>query len=224
MRGNPHHTPIGDPIIGSIPIHTSKPQPSADTLFIPKRKPPASRKPQSKRKQPTPRRKPPPPTPKPRKPALTRQERKQQGLCCYCRQPAMPEQTRCLDCGDKHRARNRQDSENRRRAKGIKPRRRISPELIEQIQQDLDAKQAHQAPKRVRNEAYKQKRREKQASLRAERQALGLCSDCGKSKPEGQTRCADCVVKHSQYWQRYVAKAAQRKLESPENTLSNRPT
>ena len=90
----------------------------------------------------------------------------------------------------------------------MKPRERISAELIEQIQQDIATKEANQAPKRVRNEVYKKKQREKQESLRAERKAFGLCCDCGKPKPEGQTRCGDCIQRRSQYWQRYITKSA----------------
>ena len=93
----------------------------------------------------------------------------------------------------------------------MKPRQRISPELIEQIQRDIATKEASQVPKRIRNEVYKKKQREKQESLRAERKALGLCRDCGKSKPEGQTRCGDCVQRRRRYWQRHVAKLAKRK-------------
>ena len=186
-----------------------KPQLFVDTVFIPKRKPKA------KRSKPSPRRQPKPPSAKhrpskPRKPALTHQERKEQGLC-RCKQPAIQGQTRCATCAEKHRAWCRQYSENRRRAQGVKPRQRISPELIEQIQQDIATKEANQAPKRVRDEAYNKKQREKQASLRAERKALGLCRDCGKPKPEGQTRCGDCVQRHGLYWQRHIAKSAKRK-------------
>ena len=199
----------------STGINNTKPQLFVDTVFIPKRKPKANNKPKSKRSKPSPRRQPKPPSAKhrpskPRKPALTHQERKEQGLC-RCNQPAIQGQTRCATCAEKHRIWCRQYSENRRRAKGIKPRRRISPELIEQIQQDIADKEASQVPKKVRNEAYKKKQREAQASLRAERKALGLCRDCGKPKPEGQTRCADCIQKHRQYWQRYVAKSTRQK-------------
>ena len=93
----------------------------------------------------------------------------------------------------------------------MKPRQRISPELIQQIQQEIATKEANQSPKRVRNEAYKKKQREKQASQRAERKALGLCRDCGKPKPEGQYRCDDCVQKHRRYRLISVAKSAMRK-------------
>ncbi len=200
----------------------AKPQLMVDTIFVPKRKPKAERskpslprqpKPPSAKRQPS----------KPRKPALTRQERKEQGLC-QCNQPAIQGQTRCPTCAEKHRAWCRQYSENRRRAQGVKPLQRTSPELIAQIQQEIAAKEANQAPKRVRNDVYRKKQREKQASLRAERIALGLCCDCGKSKPEGQTRCDDCVQRRRLYWQRHVAKSTQRKLESAKITLSNQPT
>ena len=93
----------------------------------------------------------------------------------------------------------------------MKPRPRISPELIEQIQQDIATKEASPVPKRVRSEAHKKYQREKQARLRAERDELGLCRDCGNPKPDGQTRCVDCIQKHRQYWQRYVAKSTRQK-------------
>ena len=190
-------------------VNSTKPQLFLDIVFIPKRKPKAERS------KPSPRRQPKPPSAKrrpskPRKPALTRQERKEQGLC-RCNQPAIQGQTRCANCAEKHREWCRQYSENRRRVKGMKPRPRISPELIEQIQQDIATKEASPVPKRVRSEAHKKYQREKQARLRAERHELGLCRDCGKPKPEGQTRCAHCIQKHSQYWQRYAAKTTRRK-------------
>ena len=92
----------------------------------------------------------------------------------------------------------------------MKPLKRISPELIEQIQQELATKAVSPTPQRVRNEAYKEKKRQREASRRAERKALNLCTDCGKRKPEGQTRCGDCVQRHRLYWIRHVAKSAQR--------------
>ena len=60
----------------------------------------------------------------------------------------------------KHREWTRQDSENRRRAKGSKPRPRIGAELIEQIQKEIadqETRGASQTTKRVRSEAYKKK-------------------------------------------------------------------
>ena len=191
-------------------IQHPKPQLLVDTILIPKRKPVTTHKRQSKRTRSTPRKKPVRPTPPippstPKKPALTRQERKEQGLC-RCGKAVIPAQTRCPTCAEKHRAWNRQDSENHRRAKGTKPRNRISAELIKQIQQDIATKEASEVPKRVRNEAYKKKQREAQASLRAERDSLGLCRDCGQPRPEGQTLCHDCVIRHSRYWETYVAK------------------
>ena len=62
------------------------------------------------------------------------------------------------------------------------------------------------ARKRVRSEAYKKRRREKQANLRAERDSLSQCRDCGKPRPEGQTRCHDCVMSHRRYWKTYATK------------------
>ncbi len=93
----------------------------------------------------------------------------------------------------------------------MKPRLRTDyTELTEQIRQEI-VEQEHrgtdQQPKRTRSEAYKQKRREKEASLRAERASLGLCRDCGKVSVEDQTRCPDCARKHRQYGQRAKAKA-----------------
>ena len=138
------------------------------------------------------------------------QRRKELGLCKSCPNIAIEGQTRCQDCAEKHRAWSRQYSENRRRAQGMKPRRRIDDtELKEQLRHEIaeqENQETEQQPKRVRREAYKQEQREKQASLRAERASLGLCRDCGKFRVEGQTRCSDCVLRHRQYLQRAKAK------------------
>ena len=194
-------------------IHTSKPQICVDTIFIPKPRL-RSHKHQSKRTKSAPRQKPAPPTPKQRpskrkKPALTRQERKEQGLC-LCGQPAIHQQTRCPTCAEKHRAWNRQDSENRRRAKGAKPRPRIDAQLIEQVRKELadqEAREASAPPKRVHSKTYNQDRAQYYARRRAERKSLGLCVQCAEPSLEGQTRCPDCVLKHRQYELRGRVKA-----------------
>ena len=120
-------------------INPTKPQLLIDTILIPKRTRLPSRKQAIKRTKSTRRRNPtqksqkkPAHAPKPT-PARKRQERKEQGLC-RCGQAAIQGQTRCAECAVKHREWTRQDSENRRRAKGIKPRPRFDDaELIEQI-------------------------------------------------------------------------------------------
>ena len=201
-------------------IHTSKPQLFVDTIFIPKRKRLASHKRQSKQTKSAPRQKPAPPTPKHRpskrkKPALTRQERKEQGLC-RCSQAAIQGQTRCAECAAKHREWNRQNSENRRRAKGIKPRPRSDDaELIEQIHKEIDAQDARGAsatPKRVRSEEYRKNQQQLHALVREEHKSLGLCVQCAKPSPTGQTRCPDCTLKHRQYELRSRVKAKLREL------------
>lgn len=105
-----------------------------------------------------------------------------------------------------------------RRAQGIKPRPPAKhTEPIETLQKEPVEQGNHgtdQKPKRIRSEAYKKAKREKQAALRAERLALGLCGECGKPRPEGQTRCHDCVIRHSQYWKNYVAKGGRPKRTS----------
>ena len=140
-----------------------------------------------------------------RKRALTKenaQRRKKLGRCKSCSNNAIKGQTRCQDCAEKHRAWLRAYSENRRRAQGIRPRPRtddaameeeILREIVEQENQGTGRR-----PKRIRSEAYKQRQREKQASLRAERASLGLCRDCGKFSVQGQIRCPDCVMRHRQ--------------------------
>ena len=120
-------------------MNPTKPQFLIDTILIPKRTRLPSRKQAIKRTKSTRRRNPtqksqkkPAHAPKPT-PARKRQERKEQGLC-RCGQAAIQGQTRCAECAVKHREWTRQDSENRRRAKGIKPRPRFDDaELIEQI-------------------------------------------------------------------------------------------
>ena len=185
-------------------IRTPKPQYFVDTIYIPKGKRVA--KPKTKRTKPAPRqkpasqaRKPRPSTP--RKPALTRQQLKEQGLC-RCGQPAIHEQTRCPTCAEKHRAWNRQHSENQRRAKGTTPRPPIDEQHIEQFTKELAAQEtgaASTAPKRVRSKANNQERAQYQQRLRSERKSLGLCVQCAEPSLKGQTRCHDCVLKHRQY-------------------------
>ena len=152
----------------------------------------------------------PQPSTRKQKPALTRQERKEQGLC-RCSQPAIQGQTRCAECAVKHREWTRQDSENRRRAKGIKPRPRFDDtELIEQIQKEIadqETRGASQTTKRVRSEASKKKNQQHRAQVHAERKSLGLCVQCAKPSLEGQARCADCALKHRQTGLRSRVKA-----------------
>ena len=196
-----------DDVAFLVRINTLKPQLFIDTIFIPKRtrkrmKSGPSRKstrPSQKKSAHAPK---PQPSTRKQKPALTRQERKEQGLC-RCGQAAVQGQTRCAECAVKHREWTRQDSENRRRAKGIKPRPRFDDaELIEQIQKEIadqETRGASQTPKRVRSEEYKKKNQQHRAQVRAERKSLGLCVQCAKPSLAGQIRCADCVLKHRQY-------------------------
>ena len=179
-------------------INQPKTQSFVDTILVPKHKPRTSRSRQNKQAGSAPPRKPalPTPAPKPSKPkkrALTRQERKDLGLC-RCGSKAIPEQTRCTSCAEKHRI----ESERRRRAKGMKPRPEISAELIHQVQQEIAAEKARPTRKRVFSEAEKQTQRDRTASMRAERASLGLCRGCGKFSVVDQTRCPDCVQKHRQ--------------------------
>ena len=128
------------------------------------------------------------------------QRRKELGLCKSCPNNTINRQTRCQDCAEKHRAWLRPYSENRRRAQGITPRPRTDDTAMEEELRREIVGQENQGtgrqPKRIRSEAYKQKQREKQASLRAERASLGLCRSCGKFSVQGQTRCPDCVLSH----------------------------
>ena len=199
-RSPSHHDQVCPASAG---INPTKPQFLIDTILIPKRTRLPSRKQAIKRTKSTRHRNPtqksqkkPAHAPKPT-PARKRQE---QGLC-RCGQAAVQGQTRCAECAVKHREWTRQDSENRRRAKGIKPRPRIGAELIEQIQKEIadqETRGASQTPKRVRSEAYKKKNQQHRAQVRAERKSLGLCVQCAKPSPAGQTRCPDCVLKHRQ--------------------------
>ena len=209
-------------------INASKPQLFTDNIFIPKRTRLPSRKHESKRTKATLRRKsirpnqkksanaPKPASPNPNPQASTRkaklrpnrQERKEQGLCC-CGQAAIQGQTRCPTCAEKHRTWNRQNSEDRRRAKGAKPRPRISSGSIEQLRKEIAAqdKGASRTTKRVRSNTHNQKAAQHQAQVRAERKSLGLCVGCAKPSLEGQTRCSDCALKHRQSGRRDRVKA-----------------
>ncbi len=183
------------------PTNTSKGKRVAKPKLKTKRtKPAPSQKPASHARKPQPS--------KSRKPALTRQQLKEQGLC-RCGQVAISQQTRCPTCAEKHRAWNPQDTENRRRAKGAKPRPRIDERAIEQVRQELAEEEARKAaaPKRVHSEKYNKERAQARARLRAERISLGLCVQCTEPTLGGQTRCPDCTIKHRQYHKRARIKA-----------------
>ena len=194
-------------------IRTTKPQHFVDAIYIPKGKRVAKPKLKTKRTKPAPRQKPashvrnPRPS-TPRKPALTRQQLKEQGLC-RCGHPAIHQQTRCPTCAEKHRAWNRQHSENRRGMKGAKPRPRVDEQLIEQVRKELAEQDARKAsgPKRVRSEKHNKERAQIQAQRRAERISLGLCVRCSEPTLDGQTRCPDCTIKHRQHDKRVRIKA-----------------
>ncbi len=140
------------------------------------------------------------------------QRRKELGLCKRCPNNTINGQTRCQDCAEKHRAWLRPYSENRRRAQGIKPRPRTDDTAMEEELRLEIVEREHQGTgnqtKRIRSEAYKQKQREKQASLRAERASLGLCRSCGKFSVQDQTRCPDCVLRHRRSDKRRRVKGA----------------
>ena len=151
----------------------------------------------------------PQPSTRRKKPAFTPQERKEQGLC-RCGQAAIHGQIRCTECAAKHREWTRQNSENRRRAKGSKPRPRIRAELIEQTRKEIaaqDTREASTTPKRVRSDEYNKTRQQYQAQVRGERKSLGLCVQCAEPSLEGQIRCAGCALKHRQYGMRSTVKA-----------------
>ena len=92
----------------------------------------------------------------------------------------------------------------------MKPSPPINAESIEQVQKEIaaqDTREASTTPTRVRSEEYKRNRQQHQTQVRAERKSLGQCVQCGKPSNEGQTRCADCVLKHRQYGLRSRVKA-----------------
>ena len=139
---------------------------------------------------------------------------KERGLCKDCLSKATEGRTRCSDCAEKHR----RYSEQRNRARGVQPRHQSDDtKPLEPIQKEIAAQgtqAADRTPKRVRSEAYKQKKRETQAQKRTERVSRGLCVECGKPSIEGQTRCADCVLKHRAS-NRRTNKIEPRKAERP---------
>ena len=105
-----------------------------------------------------------------------RQARKAEGLCKSCPNKAIPNQTRCPDCAEKHRVWNQRHSEKRRRAQGTKPRPNIDDaELVELVREEIANAEPTRAPKRVCSETYQQKKREDKAKVRAERISFGLC-------------------------------------------------
>ena len=132
---------------------------------------------------------------------------------CRCGQASISGQTRCSECAEKHREWHRQNSEKQRQAKGAQPRRwKDDAELLALTQEETapqakKEQKAKRTPKRVRSEAYEQKRKQRQTRVRAERKSLGLCVRCARPSLEGQTRCAGCVLKHRQEGRRSRAKA-----------------
>ena len=161
----------------SVGMHNTKPQLFVDTVFIPKRKTKANNKLKAKRS-------------KSRKPALTRQERKEQGLC-RCNQPAIQGQTRCVACAEKHRAWGRQYWEARRRAAGAKPRQRISDEdLLKLIQAEVKAQDYQLSELSVRVVHP-----DTPSLSRAQRKSLGICRDCNYPSEDGHTRCTLCLLR-----------------------------
>ena len=191
-------------------VNSTKPQLFVDTVSIPKRKPKANNKPKSKRSKPSPRRQPKSSSAKhrpskPRKPALTRQERKEQGLC-RCNQPAIQGQTRCPTCAEKHRAWLRPYSEARRRARGAKPLQRISDaDLLRLIQAEVDTRESQVADPSVR-EVHP----DTHSLSRAQRKSLSICSDCDYPSEERHTRCTLCLLRRRLDSRRRRAKATAR--------------
>ena len=191
-----------------LPARTKKSKPPQSVSRRRKRSQPERQKP-ARISKPAPRSR--KPSREPRKDYNSRKhkERKEQGLC-RCGQEAIPGQTRCPSCVVKHREWNRQNSEQRRRAKGAQPRPLINDAELEQVQQEIAAREdqgAKRTSKRARSEAYRQKKRQRQAQVRMKRKSLGLCVQCAKPGLESQTRCADCVLKHRQYGRRGRLKA-----------------
>ena len=143
-------------------MNPTKPQFLIDTILIPKRTRLPSRKQAIKRTKSTRHRNPtqksqkkPAHAPKP----TPARKRKEQGLC-RCGEAAIQGQTRCAECAVKHREWTRQDSENRRRAKGIKPRPQFDDaELIEQIQKEIADQETRGASRQPRECAAKRTRR-----------------------------------------------------------------
>ena len=150
----------------------------------------------------------PQPSTRKQKPALSRQERKEQGLC-RCSQAAIQGQTHCAECAEKHRTWNRRTRKTDEGQKARKPRPRISSEPIQQLRKEIASqdKGTSRAPNRVRSEAYKKKNQQHQAQVRAEHKSLGLCVQCAKPSLEGQNRCADRALKHRQHGSRSRVKA-----------------
>ena len=105
-----------------------------------------------------------------------RQARKEQGLC-HCGQPAIQGQTRCHECAEKHRAWHRQNSEKRRRAKGIKTPPPVRRCRINRADSERNCRKRQRSKPHTQESAQQNVQSQGaqyQAKLRAERKSLGL--------------------------------------------------
>ena len=106
-------------------LRTLIPQLFTDTIFIPKRTPKHTKPPHAEnqlgraRRNPSAHQKPSRQRAK-KTPALTQQERKEQGLC-RCGQATIQGLTCCPACAEKHRTWRRHNTEQRQRAEGANP-------------------------------------------------------------------------------------------------------
>ena len=147
------------------------------------------------------------------------QKAKSLGICRNCDQPAIPGQTRCADCAEKHRVSRRANDRRRRAAAKRLPEAKvlstptppnyshctsIAANQANQERVGTDAEISVLSPRQEyegrRNQRPERKEAHRKwgAQKRQRARDLGLCSDCSNPAILGQTRCETCAEKHRQ--------------------------
>ena len=222
-------------------MHHAKPQLFTDTFHLPergtkKKKPkPASRANNTKKRMP-------PKDPGPKKVPLTPEERKYRkrvqrkeqygrakaiGLCRHCGEPAIPGQTRCDNCAEKHRvSRRAHDRKRRAAAQQTREDTQARPAASEPTskaapQTDTRSNETRKKPangtaislerreyNRLRNQRPERKEYQRLNEQKRRRRAkeLGECRNCSEPAILHQTRCPTCAEDHRQSRRRSDAK------------------
>ena len=153
------------------------------------------------------------------------------GICRNCDNPAIPGQTRCEDCADKHRVSRRANDKRRRAAaKRSAEQKTLTTETAPnpsddaytstiqttQVPETASTKPATLSPRQQYERLRKQRPERKESSRKAAQErrerakALGLCCNCSSPAIPGQAKCQSCTEKHKGYRRKSAAAARAR--------------
>ena len=218
-----------------------KPQLFTDTFHLPERG--------TKKKKYTPdsrandtRKRTPPKAPAPKKVPLTSEERKQRqkvqwkekyvrakalGLCRHCGEPAIPGQTRCENCAEKHRvslraydrkrsaAANQTTEDTQAGPTASDPTSKAAPRTDTRSNETrtkpangttMSAERREYERVRSQHPERKEYQRLHEQKKRERAKELGPCRNCSKPAIPGQSRCETCAENHRQSRRRSDAK------------------